>query len=69
MDLVDHAQNGYLIDARDHAAFSQALRELISTPDLLLEFRKSSLAKARDFDIQKVTDKYETMMQDVVNGK
>lgn len=68
IDLVDHARNGYLIEVQDETAFSQALRELISRPEILLQFRKASIIKSRDFDIQKVVDQYQMIMQDVVNG-
>ncbi len=69
LDLVDHEKNGYLIEVHDHMLFSQVLRELISNPELLLRFRQSSIEKSRSFDIQKVTDKYQSIFQNVVNGK
>lgn len=69
LDLVDHEQNGYLIEVHDTLAFSQSLREIISNPDVLLRFRKLSIAKARDFDIQKVVDKYQIIFQNIVDGK
>lgn len=68
IDLVDHARNGYLIEVQDKTAFSQALRELVSRPEVLLQFRKASVEKSHDFDIQKVVDQYQMIMQDVVNG-
>lgn len=69
LDLVSHERNGYLINVHDKAAFSQALRELISSPDLLLRFRKSSIEKSRDFDIQKVVDRYQTIFQNEIAEK
>jgi glycosyltransferase involved in cell wall biosynthesis len=68
LDLVDHQQNGYLIEVHDTLAFSQSLREIISNPDVLLRFRKLSIEKARDFDIQKVVDKYQIIFQNIVDG-
>ncbi|MDO8754110.1 MAG: glycosyltransferase, partial [Anaerolineales bacterium] len=68
IDLVEPARNGYLIEVQDQAAFSHALRELISNPKILLQFRKASAEKAHDFDIQKVVDQYQKIMQSVVNG-
>lgn len=68
LDLVDNKKNGYLIDVQDQAAFSLALRELISNPEILLRFRKASVEKSHDFDIQKVVDQYETILQGVLNG-
>ncbi len=69
LDLVDNEQNGYLIEVQDVDAFSKALRGLISSPELLMQFRKASVQKSRDFDIQKVVDKYQSIFQDVVGGK
>ncbi|NOH00776.1 MAG: glycosyltransferase [Chloroflexi bacterium] len=36
LDLVAPGENGYLIDVKDEAAFSSALRELISDRERLL---------------------------------
>jgi glycosyltransferase involved in cell wall biosynthesis len=69
LDLVDNEVNGYLIEVHDVAAFSESLRGLISNPELLLQFRKASIQKSRDFDIQKVADKYQSIFQGVVGGK
>lgn len=69
LDLVDHEKNGYLIDVHDVGAFSQALRELISDPELLFRFRRSSIEKSRDFDIQKVVDAYQSIFQDAMNER
>lgn len=69
LDLVDHEENGYLIDVQDTQAFAQRLREIISSPDLLLRFRQASIEKSSEFDIRKVVDKYESIFQIVVNGK
>jgi L-malate glycosyltransferase len=69
LDLVDNAKNGYLIEGQDQTAFSQALRELITQPEILLKFRKTSLEKALDFDIQKIVNQYQKIMQGVVSGR
>jgi glycosyltransferase involved in cell wall biosynthesis len=68
LDLVDHEKNGYLIEVRDHPSFSKALREIISKPEVLLRFRKASIEKSQDFDIQKVVDKYQIIFQSVVEN-
>jgi glycosyltransferase involved in cell wall biosynthesis len=68
LDLVDENKNGYLIDVHDKPAFSQTLRAMISDPQLLLKLRKASLEKSRDFDIQKVADRYQAIMQEVLDG-
>jgi len=69
MDLVDHAKNGYLVEVHEVDVFSQALRELISKPQILLRFRKASIEKSRDFDIQKVVGQYQKIILDVVSER
>ena len=66
LDLVDHEKNGYLIDVYDISAFSKALRGVISNPELLLKLRKFSLEKSKKFDIQKVVDNYEMILQSTI---
>ncbi len=68
LDLVDDGVNGYLIDVQDNPAFSKVLRELISDPDLLLRLREASRQKSHQFDIQKIVDRYQTILQGVLNG-
>jgi glycosyltransferase involved in cell wall biosynthesis len=63
LDLVEPARNGYLVEVQDEAGFSSALRELISNREQLLKFRRASLAKAKDFDIEKIVDQYEAIMK------
>lgn len=65
LDLVEEDQNGFLIEAGDAAAFSEALRKLLTDREHLMRFRRASLEKARDFDIQKIVDQYEGMMREV----
>lgn len=65
-DLVDSDRNGYLIEVRDEAGFSSALRELISSREKLMEFRRASLEKSKDFDIGRIVDQYESIMRSVV---
>ena len=67
LDLVDNEKNGFLIDVRDIPAFSKALRELISNPESLLRFREASLKKAGGFDIEKIADQYQAILQGVLN--
>lgn len=63
LDLVEPARNGYLVEVQDEAGFSSALRELFSNRELLAGFRQASLAKAKDFDIGKIADRYEGIMR------
>lgn len=66
LDLVEEDKNGFLIEVKDQAAFSNALRELLTNREHLLRFRRASLEKARDFDIQKIVDQYESMMREAI---
>jgi glycosyltransferase involved in cell wall biosynthesis len=66
LDLVEPARNGYLVEIQDEAGFSSALRELISDHEQLLKFRRASLSKAKDFDIEKIVDQYEGIMQKAI---
>jgi glycosyltransferase involved in cell wall biosynthesis len=68
LDLVDTEKNGYLIDVQDIPAFSRTLREMISNSKLLLRFREASVEKSHEFDIQKIVDQYQSILQGVING-
>jgi glycosyltransferase involved in cell wall biosynthesis len=68
LDLVDDEKNGYLIDVQDIPAFTNSLRVMISDPEALLRFRKASIEKSHEFDIQKIVDQYQSILHDVVNG-
>lgn len=66
LDLVEQAGNGYLIEVEDEAGFSSALRDLLTDQGHLLRFRRASLLKAKNFDIQVIADQYESMMRQVM---
>jgi glycosyltransferase involved in cell wall biosynthesis len=59
LDLVDHGKNGYMVEAGNTDQFAERLRELLLDREKLLTFRKASLEKVRDFDIDRVVDEYE----------
>ncbi len=61
-DLVDREQNGFLISPSSVPAFADALRRLISDPETLLRFRRASLEKARQFDIEKIVEQYQGVL-------
>jgi glycosyltransferase involved in cell wall biosynthesis len=66
VDLVEPEKNGYLIDVSNEVGFSSALRELLSNHEHLAQFRRASLEKAKDFDIGKIVDQYEVIMQEAL---
>jgi len=68
LDLVDNEKNGHLIDVQDIPAFSKVLREMISDPQVLLQFREASIKKSHHFDIEKVVDQYQSILQGVLSG-
>jgi L-malate glycosyltransferase len=63
MDLVDQDQNGFLVPMQDYAGFEFALRKLISTPDLLIHYRKTSLIKSNQFSLDQVALKYNSIFE------
>jgi glycosyltransferase involved in cell wall biosynthesis len=69
VDLVDHDENGYLIDRENTDQFSASLFGLLSDSNRLLFFRNASLEKAKHFDINQVVKEYEILFQDVLLSK
>jgi glycosyltransferase involved in cell wall biosynthesis len=69
VDLVDHDENGYLIDRENTDQFSASLFGLLSDSNRLLSFRNASLEKAKHFDINQVVKEYEILFQDVLLSK
>ncbi len=61
LDLVDEGRNGYMVEAGDTRQFVNRLRELLLDREKLPAFRKASLEKAADFDINRVVDQYENV--------
>lgn len=66
LDLVDQDVNGCLVEVQDEAGFASALKDLLSNQDRLLRFRLASLEKAQDFEIGKIVDQYEGMLQKII---
>jgi len=66
LDLVDQGKNGYMVEVGDTDQFAARLRELLLDREKLLAFRKSSLVKAGDFDINRVVDAYEKVFVEVL---
>ncbi|MEW6400360.1 MAG: glycosyltransferase family 4 protein [Chloroflexota bacterium] len=63
LDLVDHGQNGSLIEVQNIAGFQEILHVLLSDPALLTQYRQASLTKAADFDIERIADQYEKVFR------
>lgn len=59
IELVHGNENGFLVAKDDHPGFGRALRELLSSPERLLETRKASRRHASRFDLKDVVEAYE----------
>ncbi len=68
LDLVDHNKNGCLIEPREIPVFVETLRDLLSNPEMLSKFRRASLEKSRQFDIEKIVDQYQAILREVQGG-
>jgi len=68
-DMINLEENGFLIETGDVKGYANALRALLSDPKKLLRYKKSSLEKAREFDIKKVFDAYKNVYQTFLKGK
>jgi glycosyltransferase involved in cell wall biosynthesis len=68
-DMVNLEKNGFLIEAGDEKGYAHALRTLLSNPKKLLQYKKSSLQKAGEFDIKKVINSYKNAYQSILKGK
>jgi glycosyltransferase involved in cell wall biosynthesis len=69
LDLIDQGKNGYMVEVDDKDQFADRLRELILDREKLLAFRRSSLEKAKEFDIDRVVDSYEQVFADALKPK
>ena len=69
MDLVDYDKNGYLVNLDNVDEFASRLRGLLTERERLLAFRKSSLEKAKTFDIERVTDEYEKVFVEITGKR
>ena len=68
-DLVEHDLNGALHSPTDAPGMKQSLTKLLSDKTALRAARNASMEKANDFDIKKITSKYEGLMTKVVQDK
>jgi glycosyltransferase involved in cell wall biosynthesis len=68
-DMINLEENGFLIEAGDVKGYANALRILLSNPEKLLSYKKCSLEKAREFDINIIFDAYKNVYQTILKGK
>jgi L-malate glycosyltransferase len=65
-DLVEPGQNGFLVEPGDTQAITNALRHLLSDPEVLKKARLASRERASRFDIRNVVDDYERVLRGIV---
>jgi glycosyltransferase involved in cell wall biosynthesis len=61
-EIVEDGVNGFLCEVRNEAAFSRALRRL-TDPDRLHAMQHESVERARRFDLTRVVNRYEEILQ------
>ena len=65
-DLVIEGVNGNAVPVDQPEGFAKALRNLLADPRKLLNARKASREHARQFDLEKILDRYEDIFQTIV---
>lgn len=68
-DLVEQGVNGFMLPNSDDNSWVEALREIISKPDQLLQYRQHSLARARIFTIDHVVQQYLRLFERMIGEK
>jgi len=68
-DLVEDRVNGVLFPPDDLDAAEEALREMLSSDDLLASMKKAARSLAERFDLQRVAETYEEIFLDVLAKK
>ena len=57
-DLINNGENGYLIKNGDVNDYLLKLNSLINSPELVEQFSKSSVISTKEFEINKIGNKY-----------
>lgn len=66
IDLVDNKKNGFLINSENGNSFRQRLAELLVNHEKLLAFRNASRAKAQQFDLAHITNRYTDIFKELL---
>jgi len=69
IDLVEHGENGYLVEPDDKETFVESLRDLLTDSEKLLAFRQASRHKSKAFDVSYIVDQYEELFKNVRGKK
>lgn len=68
-DLVKDGRNGYLIPPAETQIWVQRVKDLLMDHDALLNFRRESLQKAREFDLDSIVQEYLTLFENVIQNR
>jgi len=68
-EVIVHGENGFLENVGDVESMANHAIKLLSDEVLLQSFRKSALARAKDFHIDKILPQYEDYYCELVEGK
>lgn len=66
LDVIDDGVNGFLVSLDQPQLYAEKLRELLANRDLLLQMKNASRKKASNFDILKIAEQYETVLENCV---
>lgn len=69
VELVTEGKNGYLIQPDQPKKTKECLRELLSNPSLLHEFRVNSHRKSVRYDLSKIVDTYNHLFNELASGQ
>ena len=69
IDLVEDGVNGYLIPPGEDLLWQQSIRQLLSSPQTLLTFRKTSLKIPQRFDLPLIAKSYLELFDKVLSEK
>lgn len=69
VDMVTDGENGFVMNANDAESMARKLRVLLTSRDLLLSFRESSLRRAKLFDLNRIVSYYENLFLELTRAK
>lgn len=64
-EVLDHGKYGKLIPNGNVDLFYKALLELIRSPELRLEYQKKSLARVKDFSVDKISNEWKACLNGI----
>lgn len=68
-ELVEDGENGRLCDVGDEPCFVEALRWILDDHDRLWKLKERSLTIAREYDIVRVGNQYQSLYRDIIDTR